>query len=98
MAHRIVTVARGSYSAGSASLSLGMLAATLGDRAAASAHLEEAVRRNDDLEAVAYAAAARHALAAVVDDPDRAAALRREAESAAEALGMTLADDLFVLM
>ena len=32
-AHRFVTVARGSYSAGSASLSLGMLAATLGDTA-----------------------------------------------------------------
>ena len=96
--HRIVIVARGSYCAGSASLSLGMLAATLGDRAAAAAHLEEAVRRNGELGAVAYVAAARHALAGVIDDPERASALRREAESTAAALGMTMADDLFVLM
>ena len=62
--------------AGSASLSLGLLAATLGDRPAAVAHLEEAVRRNDALGAVPYAAAARHALAGLVGIRP-AAALRR---------------------
>ena len=97
-AHRFVTVARGSYSAGSASLSLGMLAATLGDRRRRPRTSRRPCAATTSFGAVAYVAAARHALAAVVDDPARAAALRREAESVAEALGMTLADDLFVLM
>jgi hypothetical protein len=61
--HRIVTVGRGCACSGSAALALGLLAATLGDRAGAVAHLEEAVRRNDALGAVAFAAAARQALA-----------------------------------
>ena len=60
---RVVTVGRGSFCAGSASLALGLLAATLGDRRAAADHLQEAVRRNEALGAVAYAAAARGALA-----------------------------------
>jgi hypothetical protein len=58
-----VTCGRAKYCTGSASLALGLLAAALGDRPAAVAHLEEAVRRNEALGAVAYAAAARHALA-----------------------------------
>ena len=57
-----MTVGRGSFCTGSASLALGLLAATLGDGGAAAAHLEEAVRRNDALGAVVYAAAARGAL------------------------------------
>jgi hypothetical protein len=60
---RTVTVGRGCACSGSASLALGLVAATLGDRPAAVAHLEEAVRRNDALGAVAFAAAARQALA-----------------------------------
>jgi tetratricopeptide (TPR) repeat protein len=60
---RVVTVGRGSFCAGSASLALGLLAATLGDRRGAADHLEEAVRANDALGAVVYATAARDALA-----------------------------------
>ena len=67
--HRTVVAGRASYCAGSASLPLGLLAATLGDRPAAVAHLEEAVRRNDALGAVPYAAGARQALARLVEDP-----------------------------
>jgi DNA-binding SARP family transcriptional activator len=88
--HRIVTVGRGCACGGSASLALGLLAATLGDRAAAAAHLEAAVRRNDELGGVVFATAARHALAGVLDD----AALCREAEVAAAAVGVTLPDGL----
>ncbi len=62
---RVVTVGRGAFCAGSASLALGLLAATLGDRAAAQTHLEEAVRRNEALAEGPYAAAARDALAAL---------------------------------
>jgi hypothetical protein len=62
----------------------------LGDRPAAVAHLEKAVRRNDALGAVAYAAAARHALAGVLDDGPRAACVRQEAEAAAGRIGITL--------
>jgi DNA-binding SARP family transcriptional activator len=61
--HRVVTVGRGSFCAGSASLTLGLVAATLGDRGAAEAHLEEALARNEALGATAYATAAREALA-----------------------------------
>jgi hypothetical protein len=92
--HRVVTAGRGCACSGSASLALGMLAATLGDRPAAVAHLEEAQRRNDSLGAVAFAAAARHALADVVSDRGRAAALRQEAGAAAAAIGMALPDGL----
>jgi DNA-binding SARP family transcriptional activator len=60
---RVVTVGRGCFCAGSASLALGLLAATLGDRRASAAHLEEAVRRNEALGAVPFASAARDALA-----------------------------------
>jgi DNA-binding SARP family transcriptional activator/RecA/RadA recombinase len=88
--HRVVTCGRATYCTGSASLALGLLAATLCDRPAAVAHLEEAVRRNDALGAVAYAAAARHALAGLVEDP----ALRRESEAAAAAIEITLPDGL----
>jgi DNA-binding SARP family transcriptional activator len=63
--HRVVTVGRGCFCSGSASLALGVLAATLGDRRAAADHLEAAVRRNEALGAVAYAAASRGALAGV---------------------------------
>ena len=58
-----MTVGRGCFCCGSASLALGLLAATLGDRLAAADHLEEAVLRNEALGAAAYAAAARGALA-----------------------------------
>ncbi len=68
--HRVVTAGRGCVCAGSASLALGLLATTLGDRAAARAHLEDAVRRNDALGAVAYSAAARHALGGGMTLPD----------------------------
>ena len=51
--HRVVTVGRGCFCSGSASLALGLLAATLGDRLAAADHLEEAVLRNEALGAVA---------------------------------------------
>jgi DNA-binding SARP family transcriptional activator len=88
--HRIVTVGRGAVCAGSASLSLGLLATVLGDQAAAVAHLEEAVRRNDAIKAVAYAAGARNALAKVVDDSARAAELRRAADATAGAIGVVL--------
>jgi hypothetical protein len=93
-AKRVVTVGRGCVCLGSASLSLGVLASVLGERPAAVAQLEEAVRRNDALGAVAYAAAARHALAGVVDDAARAAELGREAELAAAAIGMRRPGDL----
>ena len=88
--HRTVTAGRATYCTGSASLALGLLAITLDDRPAAVAHLEEAVRRNDAFGAVAYAAAARYMLAGLVEDPARAAALRGEAETAADAVGMAL--------
>ena len=88
--HRIVTVGRGCGCSGSASLALGVLAATLGDPPAAVAHLEEALRRNESLGAVAFAAAARHALADALGVGDRAAALRQEAGAAAAAIGMAL--------
>ena len=65
---RIVTIARGSYCTGSAWLALGLLATTLGERAAAVAHLEAAVARNDALGAVFYAAASHDALARVAAD------------------------------
>jgi hypothetical protein len=92
--HRIVTVGRGCVCAGSASLALGLLAATLGDRRAAVMHLEEAARRNETLGAVVFAAAAWHALAGVVDDGARAEHLRREADAAATAIELTLPDGL----
>jgi hypothetical protein len=41
-----------------------------------------------------FAAAAWHALAAVVEDGTRAEQLRREADAAATAIGMTLPDGL----
>ena len=75
---RVVTAGRASYCGGSVALSLGLAAATLGDHEAAVAHLEEAARRNEELGAVPFAAAARRALAAVRD----ADALRREAATA----------------
>ena len=90
--HRMVTVGRGCFCTGSASLTLGLLAATLGDRPGAAAHLEEAVRRNDALGALAYAAAARRALAGLVSDPARAEALRRDAAAVG---AQTLPGDLY---
>ncbi len=65
--HRTVVAGRVSYCTGSASLPLGLLAVTLGDRPAAIGHLEEAVRRNDALGAVTYVAAARKALAGLLE-------------------------------
>ena len=73
--HRIVTVGRGCACCGSASLALGLVAATLGDVPAAVAHLEEALRRNELLGAVAFAAAARHALAHLPQEAGTAALL-----------------------
>jgi DNA-binding SARP family transcriptional activator len=73
--HRIVTVGRGCACGGSASLALGLLAATLGELPASVAHLEEAVRRNDALGGVAFAAAARHVLAGVLGDREIGVAL-----------------------
>ena len=87
---RTVTAGRASFCAGSVSLSLGLLAATLGDERAAVAHLEDAVRRNDELGAVPFAAAARYALAGVLGDKARAASLRREARAGADAVAMAL--------
>ena len=95
---RVVTVGRGCVCSGSASLALGLLAATLGDRPAAAMHLEEAGRRNHMLGAVVFATAARHALAGVLDDSTRAEHLRREAEAAATATGMTLPGGLLWLL
>jgi hypothetical protein len=91
---RIVTVGRACVCTGSASLSLGLLAATLGDERAAAAHPEEAVRRNDELGAVPFAARARHALSGVIADRARAEALRSEARVAADSIGMALPDGL----
>jgi DNA-binding SARP family transcriptional activator len=88
--NRVVSVGRGCVCLGSASLSLGVLAAVLGERAAAVAHLEEAVRRNDALGAVAFGAASRHALARALDDPGRAAELRSEVEATTAEIGMRL--------
>jgi hypothetical protein len=93
---RTVTSGRASVCVGSVSVSLGLLAATLGDRRAAVSHLEEAVRRNDEIDAVPYAAAARHALAGLVADDARAASLRREAQATADKLGMDLPDGLLL--
>ncbi len=73
--HRIVTVGRGCSCGGSASLALGLVAETLGDRPAAVTHLEEAVRMNESLGAVAFAAATRDALADVRSDRGRAPAV-----------------------
>jgi DNA-binding SARP family transcriptional activator len=87
---RTVTTGRATFCAGSVSLSLGLLAATLGDDRAAVAHLEDAVRRNDELGAVPFAAAARYALAELIGHEARAAALKREARTAADAVAMTL--------
>jgi DNA-binding SARP family transcriptional activator len=92
--HRVVTAGRACACGGSASLALGMLAATLGDLTAAVAHLEEAVRRNESLGAVAFAAASRHALAGAVSDRRRAAELREEAAAAGAAIGLVLPDGL----
>jgi DNA-binding SARP family transcriptional activator len=91
---RIVLAGRASTCTGSASFSLGLLAATLGDERAAVAHLEEAVRRNDALGAVAHAAAARHALSDLLADRARAAAMRNEAQAAADAMGLALPDGI----
>ena len=92
---RTVTSGRATACAGSVSLSLGLLAATLGDDRAAVAHLEDAVRRNDELGAVPFAAAARHALAGLLGDEARAAALKGEARAAAARLAMPLPGGLF---
>ncbi len=89
-ARRVVTAGRAAVCTGSASLSLGLLAATLGDERAAVAHLEEAVTCNDELGAVPLAAGARHALAGVLGGDKRAAALEGEARAAAESVGMEL--------
>jgi hypothetical protein len=73
--HRVVTVGRGCACGGSASLAVGLVAATLGDRPASVAHLKEALRRNESLGAVAFAAAARHALADLRQEAGTAALL-----------------------
>ena len=91
---RTVTVGRASVCAGSACLSLGLLAKTLGERHAAARHLEEATRRNDELGARPYAAVARHVLAEVVDDDALAASLRDEARATADELGLDLRTSL----
>ena len=91
-AHRIVTVGRGCACSGSAALAVGLVAATLGDVPAAVTHLEEALRRNESLGAVAFAAAARHALADVVGDRGRAAEIRKEAGATAAAIRIALPD------
>ena len=52
------------------------------------------MRRNDALGAVPFAAAARHALAALVPARERAEALRREAAAAAASVDMELPDGL----
>ena len=83
-----VTSGRASACSGSVALSLGLLAATLGDHEGAVAHLEAAVRRNDELGAAPFAAAARRALSALGDDHDRTAALRREAAGAMRPHGL----------
>ena len=88
--HRTVTAGRATFCAGSVSLSLGLLATTLGEERAAAEHLEDAVRRNDELGAVPFAAAARYALASLIGDKARAASLRREGRAAAAALAMPL--------
>jgi DNA-binding SARP family transcriptional activator/tetratricopeptide (TPR) repeat protein len=92
-AHLTVTAGRASVCVGSVSLSLGVVAAATGDRDAAIAHLEEAVRRNDRIGAVPYAAQARHLLADLVDEA-RAATLRQQAEAAMGGLGVPLRDGL----
>jgi DNA-binding SARP family transcriptional activator len=91
-----VTVGRASYCAGSVAFSLGLLAATLGDEPAAVAHLEEAIRRNDELGARPFAATARDALADLVFDEQRAAELRREAQATADSLGIPLRGPLIL--
>jgi len=93
--HRTVTSGRATACTGSVALSLGLLAATLGDDRAAVAHLEHAVRRNDELGAVPFAAAARHALADLIGDEAQAAALKGEARRAAYAVAMPLPGGLF---
>ena len=85
-AERVVTVGRACVCTGSAHLSLGMLALTIGERDAAVAHLEQAIRRNDALGAVAYGITSRRALASVLGADGEQ--LRREADDAAERVGM----------
>ncbi len=92
---RTVTSGRATSCVGSVSLSLGLMAAALGDERAAIAHLEDAVRRNDELGAVPFAAAARHALAGLIGDEARASALIGEAQRAADALAVPLPGLLF---
>jgi DNA-binding SARP family transcriptional activator len=92
---RTVTSGRATSCSGSVSLSLGLLAATLDDDRVAVAHLEDAVRHNDQLGAVPFAAAARYALAGLIGDEARAAALEHEARSAADAAARTLPGGLF---
>ena len=87
---RMVTAGRASFCAGSAHFSLGLLARTLGERHAAVEHLEKATRRNDELGARPYAAAARDALAEVVDDDALAASLRDESQAVVDELGFDL--------
>jgi hypothetical protein len=87
---RMVTAGRASFCAGSAYFSLGLLAKTLGERRLSVEHLEGATRRNDELGARPYAAAARDALAEVVDDDALAASLRDEARAVADELGFDL--------
>jgi hypothetical protein len=62
---RIVTTGRASFCSGSPALSLGRMAATLGDTQAARVHLEYALARHEAIGAVRFTAITRKALAQI---------------------------------
>ena len=96
-AEHTVTVGRATLCLGSSSISLGLLAGALGDDEAAQRHLEAAVRHCTRLGAVLYLAAARWALAGVLERrgaDGRADDLRADATTAAGRLGVDLSGSL----
>jgi len=96
-AGRIVVTGRGASCFGSAAYSLGMMASALRDDPAAAQHLADAVATDDRIGAAAFAAAARHALASVLErggDHARAGTLRAESIAAGRRLGMTVPHDI----
>jgi tetratricopeptide (TPR) repeat protein len=96
-AGRIVVVGRGASCYGVAAYSLGLLASVLRDDGAAERHLTDAVETDDRIGAVAFAAAARHELARVLErrgEHARASTLHAESIAAGRRLGMTVPDDI----
>jgi hypothetical protein len=96
-AGRIVVVGRGASCIGSVSYSLGLMASALRDDSAAAGHLADAVATDDRIGAAAFAAVARHELAAVLKrrgEHARATTLHAESLAAGQKLGMTVPHDI----